>query len=58
VVFPEGTHDTSLYHREKLQSGNGIQGPALLLQMDTTIVVPSGWSGLVDPYGNLVLERG
>ena len=57
VVFPEGTHDTSLYHREKLQSGNRIQGPSLLLQMDTTIVVPAGWGGPVDPYGNLVLER-
>jgi N-methylhydantoinase A len=57
VVFPNGTHDTSLYHREKLQTGNRIQGPALLLQMDSTMVVPPGWSGLVDPYGNLVLER-
>ena len=57
VVFPDGTHDTSLYHREKLQTGNRIQGPALLLQMDSTMVVPPGWSGLVDPYSNLVLER-
>jgi N-methylhydantoinase A/oxoprolinase/acetone carboxylase beta subunit len=57
VVFPNGTHDTSLYHREKLEAGNRIQGPALLLQMDTTTVVPPGWGGLIDPYGNLVLER-
>ena len=58
VVFAEGPQDTSLYHREKLTTGNRIQGPALLLQLDTTIVVPPGWSGVVDPYGNLLLERG
>jgi N-methylhydantoinase A/oxoprolinase/acetone carboxylase beta subunit len=28
----------------------------LVLQMDTTIVVPPGWGGTVDPFGNLVLE--
>jgi N-methylhydantoinase A len=45
-----------LYDRAKLHAGNRIQGPALLLQLDTTIVVPPGWGGSVDPYGNLVLE--
>jgi len=39
-----------------LRSGNQIQGPALVVQMDSTIVVPPGWGGAVDPYGNLVLE--
>ena len=58
VTFREGTLATSLYQRERLRSGNVIQGPALLLQLDTTIVVPPGWRGTVDPYGNLVLEHG
>jgi N-methylhydantoinase A len=56
VVFQEGSLETSLYDRDKLHSGNVIQGPSLLLQLDTTIVVPPGWRGAVDPYGNLVLE--
>ena len=56
VVFPDGTLKSHLYDRDKLISGNHIQGPALLLQLDTTIVVPPGWGGAVDPYGNLVLE--
>ena len=33
-----------------------LAGPALLFQLDTTIVVPPGWNGEVDPYGNLLLE--
>jgi N-methylhydantoinase A len=56
VVFRNGPLNTPLYDREKLHAGNRIQGPALLLQLDTTIVVPPGWGGMVDSYGNLVLE--
>ena len=56
VVFAEGSMETTLYDRDRLQTGNRIRGPALLLQLDTTIVVPPGWAGEVDPYGNLLLE--
>jgi N-methylhydantoinase A len=56
VVFQAGSRETPLYLREKLRTGNRIQGPALVLQMDTTTVLPPGWTGEVDPLGNLVLE--
>ena len=56
VVFAQGPVETTLYDRDRLQTGNRIAGPALLLQLDTTIVVPPGWAGEVDPYGNLLLE--
>ena len=56
VVFREGVLTTELYQRERLMPGNRIDGPALLLQLDTTIVVPPGWGGVVDPFGNLILE--
>ena len=56
VVFAGGMVPTTLYNRDRLRTGNRITGPALLLQLDTTIVVPPGWNGEVDPYGNLILE--
>ena len=56
VVFADGPVATTLYNRDLLQTGNQITGPALLLQLDTTIVVPPGWNGEVDAYGNLILE--
>ena len=56
VVFAGGPVNTTLYDRDQLQTGNRIAGPALLLQLDTTIVVPPGWNGEVDAYGNLILE--
>ena len=57
VVFREGPLQTALYNRELLRSGHRIAGPALLLQLDTTIVLPPGWAGGVDPWGNVILER-
>ena len=56
VVFQGGSRETPLYLREKLRTGNRLQGPALVLQMDTTTVLPPGWNGEVDPFGNLLLE--
>ena len=56
VVFKEGAFPTPTYQRERLRCGNHIQGPALVLQMDSTTVVTPGWCGKVDPYGNLILE--
>jgi N-methylhydantoinase A len=56
VVFSSGPRLTPLYQRERLRAGHHVPGPALVLQMDATIVAPPEWAGTVDPYGNLVLE--
>ena len=56
VVFPGGPRPTTAYDRQELRTGNRFSGPAILVQLDSTIVVPPGWAGEVDPYGNLVLE--
>ena len=56
VVFQEGALMSPLYQREQLVCGNRISGPALVIQMDATTVVPPGWGGAIDPFGNLMLE--
>jgi N-methylhydantoinase A len=56
VVFRDGPLASPQYQRERLRSGNRVQGPALVVQMDSTSVVPPCWGGSADPYGNLVLE--
>jgi len=58
VVYRSGPMPTPLYERDKLTCGNQVKGPALVVQMDSTIVIPPGWGGPVDPFGNLVLEQG
>ena len=58
VVFREGELETPLYDRDLMATGNHISGPALVVQLDTTTVVPPGWQGEVDAYGNLLLTMG
>jgi len=55
VVFREGTFATSCYLRDRLHCGNRIPGPALVLQMDSTTVIPPGWVAEVDKWKNLVM---
>jgi N-methylhydantoinase A len=50
-------HQTPIYQRAQLLAGMRLAGPALVLQYDTTTVIPSCWSGWIDEVGNLVLEQ-
>ena len=58
VVFREGAFATCLYLRDRLHCGNRIPGPALVHQMDSTIVIPPGWLAEVDRWKNLVITPG
>jgi N-methylhydantoinase A len=48
----------AIYQRDALPAGTRIEGPAIIEQSDTTIPLLSGWSATIDPFGNLVMERG
>jgi len=50
--------DTAFYRRADLPVGSAIAGPAIILQLDTTTVVPPNWSFTADPHGNLILTAG
>jgi N-methylhydantoinase A len=50
-------HDTALYDRLTLPIGSVIDGPAILTQPDTTILVEPGFKGRVDGFGNFIIER-
>ncbi len=51
-----GTYDTAYYRRELLPLETLVAGPAIILQRDTTTVVPPGWSAEADKGGNLILR--
>ena len=55
VVFRDGAYLTPLYRRDLLHCGNRVPGPALVLQMDSTTVIPPGWVAEVDTWNNLVI---
>ena len=45
-----------VYEREKLSPGHGIEGPAVIEQMDATTLVLPGQTATVDAYLNMILE--
>jgi N-methylhydantoinase A len=47
---------TAVYDREVLRAGHRLAGPAILVQLDATTVVPPGWVGEVGEAGHVVLE--
>jgi len=50
--------ETPIYAREKLVSGNRVEGPAVVEQYDATTVIPPGWNAVVDGFSNLCLSSG
>ena len=47
--------EVGVYVRDELRPGQTFAGPAVVVQMDSTTVVPIGWSAEVDGYRNLLL---
>ncbi|MFH8579956.1 hydantoinase B/oxoprolinase family protein [Streptomyces zaomyceticus] len=50
-------HDAPLHRREDLRPGDTVDGPALLVEPDSTTVVDSGWLAAVTDTGHLLLHR-
>ena len=52
-----GWQDCAIYRRETLPPKATLDGPAIVEEYGSTVVVPAGWTLIVDPYGNLMLKR-
>jgi N-methylhydantoinase A len=52
------TVETCFYDRTRLPIGETIPGPAILLQQDSTTLVPPGSHCVVDPSGSLIMTLG
>jgi N-methylhydantoinase A len=46
----------AVYDRADLRAGDRIEGPAIVEQDDTTVLIPSGWRARTDETGNLWLD--
>ena len=47
--------ETDFYIRAKLPLDTPFDGPAVILQTDTTTVIPPGWTAVLDKGSNLIL---
>ena len=57
VYFAEsgGFVDCRVYDRYGLRSGDVVEGPGIVEEVDSTVVVHPGWVGVVDGFGNIWL---
>ena len=56
VRFNGQWHSTAVFDRLSLATGTIIQGPAILEQPDTTVLIEPGLLGRVDEFGNTIIE--
>jgi N-methylhydantoinase A len=58
VVFraDDGPVETAVYRREDFPSGIEIEGPAVIGQVDATVLLPPGSVARVDEYANLLIS--
>ena len=47
----------AVYHGPAMGYGNELNGPAIIEEPTTTIVVPPSWSALCDRFGNYIIYR-
>jgi N-methylhydantoinase A len=53
----DGPTDTTIVARDRLGAEHELDGPAILHQYDSTVVVPPGWRACVDAWHNVHLHR-
>ena len=54
TTFDNGeTQDTPRYDRAKLLAGHELAGPAIVVQHNSTTVIPTGYRARVSDYGNI-----
>jgi N-methylhydantoinase A len=56
VVFRAGRQETPFYRRDLLPVGEAIPGPCIVLQTDSTTVVPPGCVLTAEAGGNLIIK--
>ena len=57
VFFDGEWLETPVYERRHLRAGQVIDGPAVIVQQDTTAVVEPRYRATVDGYSNLIIRE-
>ena len=51
-----GFASCGIYDRAKLGPGSTIDGPGILENVDSTVIIEPGWSARIDGYGNCIMQ--
>jgi len=56
--YREPAIEVEVYDRDKLHAGDKFAGPAIVEQMDTTVVLPPGVQATVESVGSIIISTG
>lgn len=56
VRFGGETLKTKVYERNDLKAGHKLEGPAIVEEVDSTVIVPPGMTAEIDDYLNIVID--
>ncbi|QAU14318.1 hydantoinase/oxoprolinase family protein [Halorubrum sp. BOL3-1] len=56
AVFPDGTHETPVYDRERFPADGAAEGPVVVEGDESTVVVPPAWRVRLRADGALIAE--
>ena len=57
-VYLQGeVQSVPLFDRTHIKVGAKVRGPAIIVEPTGTNMIEPGWQGMIDRYGNLILER-
>ncbi|MFM9276729.1 hydantoinase/oxoprolinase family protein [Paenibacillus jiagnxiensis] len=57
IVYGGKEYEAGIYSRSAMKAGHLVEGPAVVEQDDTTVLILKGWYGEADGSGNLILKR-
>lgn len=57
LIYGQKTVKAKTYTRPLLRTGNKILGPALIIDDESTTLLPPGWRLTVDGYMNLIIQK-
>ena len=57
-VYFDDWVDTPVYDRARLGAGDLVEGPAVLEEFSSTVLLHPGFTAKVDAFGNLIITRG
>ena len=58
TMFNRQFYRTTVVDRNRLLAGNIVEGPAIIVEYSSTIVLPPNSVAVVDEFGNLIIETG
>lgn len=56
IFVDDRDYDAKIYDRSKLRYGNRIAGPAIIMEMDSTVLILPDHYGEIDRYGNILIR--